>query len=55
VEGWVAGLRLVTLSLRHRGSVDLSLARLQGSVSYVTSYLVGELGGVALCQNRVCY
>ncbi len=43
VEGWVTGLRLVTLSLRQRGGVDLNPGRLQGSVSYVTEYLVAEV------------
>jgi LuxR family maltose regulon positive regulatory protein len=43
VEGWVTGLRLVTLSLRQRDSVDLSPERLQGSTSHVTEYLVTEV------------
>ncbi len=43
VEGWAAGLRLITLSLRHRGSVDLSPARVQGSVAYVSDYLMAEV------------
>jgi LuxR family maltose regulon positive regulatory protein len=41
--GWVTGLRLVTLSLRHRGSADLTPDRLRGSVSYITDYLVTEV------------
>jgi LuxR family maltose regulon positive regulatory protein len=43
MEGWVTGLRLLTLSLRHRGSVDISPARLSGNVSYVMDYLVTEV------------
>ena len=43
VEGWVTGMRLVILSLRHRSSVDLSPARLRGSVSYATDYSVAEV------------
>ncbi|HSR34033.1 MAG TPA: AAA family ATPase, partial [Anaerolineae bacterium] len=43
MEGWVTGLRLLTLSLRHRGSVDISPARLSGNVSYVMDYLVAEV------------
>jgi LuxR family maltose regulon positive regulatory protein len=43
VEGWVTGMCLVTLSLRRQGSVDLSPARLQGGVSYVTDYLAAEV------------
>ena len=43
VEGWAAGLRLITLSLRHRGSVDLSPACLTGSVAYVADYLMAEV------------
>ena len=42
-EGWAAGLRLVTLSLRHRDSLDLSPARLGGEVAYVTDYLMAEV------------
>jgi LuxR family maltose regulon positive regulatory protein len=41
--GWVTGLRLVTLSLRHRGSADLTPDHLRGSVSYITDYLVAEV------------
>jgi LuxR family maltose regulon positive regulatory protein len=43
VEGWAAGLRLISLSLRHRGSLDLSPARLGGDVAYVTDYLMAEV------------
>ena len=43
VEGWITGLRLVTLSFRQQGSVDLSLTGPSGSVSYVAEYLVEEV------------
>ena len=43
VEGWVTGIRLVTLSLRHRGAADLVPTRVPGSVSYITEYLMGEV------------
>jgi LuxR family maltose regulon positive regulatory protein len=43
VEGWVTGLRLLILSLRHRGSGDPTPARLQGSVGYVADYLMTEV------------
>jgi LuxR family maltose regulon positive regulatory protein len=43
VEGWATGLRLISLSLRHRGSLDLSPARLGGDVAYVTDYLMAEI------------
>ena len=43
VEGWVTGLRLVILSFRHRGKLDLSADHLHGSVAYVTEYLVTEV------------
>lgn len=43
IEGWVTGLRLLTLSLRHRGSTNLTPDRLRGSVSYVTDYLGAEV------------
>jgi LuxR family maltose regulon positive regulatory protein len=43
VEGWAAGLRLITLSLRHRDSVDMSPARRGGDVAYVTDYLMAEV------------
>jgi len=40
VEGWAAGIRLITLSLRHRGSMDLGLP---GQVAYVADYLLAEV------------
>ncbi len=43
VEGWATGLRLISLSLRHRGSLDLSPARLGGDVAYVSDYLMAEI------------
>jgi LuxR family maltose regulon positive regulatory protein len=41
--GWVTGLRLLTLSLRHRGGAHLTPDHLRGSVSYITDYLVAEV------------
>jgi LuxR family maltose regulon positive regulatory protein len=43
LEGWVTGLRLLTLSLRHRDSTDLTPDRLRGSFTYVTDYLMAEV------------
>jgi len=43
VEGWVVGMRLAVLSLRHRGSLEPSPAHLRGSIAYVTDYLVSEV------------
>jgi LuxR family maltose regulon positive regulatory protein len=43
LEGWVTGLRLLTLSLRHRDSTDLALDRLRGSVTYIADYLMAEV------------
>jgi LuxR family maltose regulon positive regulatory protein len=43
VEGWVAGMRLAVLSLRHRGNLEPLPAHLRGSISYVTDYLAGEV------------
>ncbi len=42
-EGWVTGLRLVTLSLRHRGDIDLLLKSLPENAQYVTDYLLTEV------------
>ena len=40
-EGWVTGLRLSALSLRHRGA-ELSLTSLPENTQYVTDYLAAE-------------
>jgi LuxR family maltose regulon positive regulatory protein len=42
-EGWVTGLRLVVLSVRHRGDLESLVAGLQGSSHYVTEYLMSEV------------
>jgi LuxR family maltose regulon positive regulatory protein len=43
LEGWVTGLRLLALSLRHRGTANLTPDHLRGSVTYVTDYLMAEV------------
>jgi LuxR family maltose regulon positive regulatory protein len=43
LEGWVTGLRLLTLSLRHRGSTNLTLDNSRGSISYAMDYLGAEV------------
>jgi len=43
VEGWAAGMRLIVLSLRQWGSVDLNPGRLRGHVQYVADYLASEV------------
>jgi LuxR family maltose regulon positive regulatory protein len=43
LEGWVTGLRLLTLSLRHRGSTRIRPDHLRGGVTYVTDYLMAEV------------
>lgn len=42
-EGWVTGLRLVVLSVRHRGDLDNLVTGLHGSSRYVTDYLMSEV------------
>jgi LuxR family maltose regulon positive regulatory protein len=46
-EGWVTGLRLAALSLRHRQDVDGLLGGLQADSRYLQDYLVSE---VVSCQ-----
>lgn len=41
-EGWVTGLRLLALSLRHRGTPDLLAQRLREN-RYILDYLVSEV------------
>ena len=43
LRGWVTGLRLLTLSLRHRGTLNLTPNRLRGKTSYVANYLMAEV------------
>lgn len=42
-EGWVTGLRLAALSLRHRSDLDRIIANLPGDSPYVTDYLITEV------------
>jgi LuxR family maltose regulon positive regulatory protein len=42
-EGWVTGLRLAVLSIRHRGDLDNLLAGLQDTSQYVMDYLISEV------------
>ena len=42
-EGWVTGLRLVALSLRHRDDIGLLLKGMPENNRYVTDYLLAEV------------
>ena len=42
-EGWIAGLHLAALSMRHRGDSDSILSELPGGLQYVTEYLFNEV------------
>ncbi len=42
-EGWVTGLRLAVLSMRHRGNIDPSLLEPQVDAQYVMEYLFSEV------------
>jgi LuxR family maltose regulon positive regulatory protein len=42
-EGWVTGLRLATLSLRHRSDMDRIVANLPEESQFVTDYLLNEI------------
>ncbi len=42
-EGWVTGLRLAGLSLRHRSDIDRILAQLPEDNRYVMDYIVAEV------------
>jgi len=42
-EGWVTGLRLAALSLRHRSNLDHVLENLPEDNRYVMDYIVGEV------------
>ena len=42
-EGWVTGLRLAVLSMRHRGGLDLKLLEPQVDAQYVMEYLFTEV------------
>jgi LuxR family maltose regulon positive regulatory protein len=43
IEGWVTGLRLAALSMRHRGNLDPSLLEPQVDAQYVMEYLFNEV------------
>jgi len=43
IEGWVTGLRLAALSMRHRGDLDPSLLEPQVDAQYVMEYLFNEV------------
>jgi LuxR family maltose regulon positive regulatory protein len=42
-EGWVAGLRLVALSLRGRDNADAHLCEMRGDIRSIQDYLVAEV------------
>ncbi|CAB5101856.1 Transcriptional activator of maltose regulon, MalT [Olavius algarvensis associated proteobacterium Delta 3] len=42
-EGWVTGLHLAALSLRHRGGIDPKVLESQASAQYVMEYLFNEV------------
>ncbi len=42
-EGWAAGLRLIAISMRHRGDVDRMVTKLPDDSRYVMDYLVTEV------------
>ena len=42
-EGWVTGLRLSALSLRHRGDLERLLRSLPENIHYITDYLMTEV------------
>jgi LuxR family maltose regulon positive regulatory protein len=42
-EGWVTGLRLAALSMKHRGEYKSLLPELQGGTQYVMEYLFSEI------------
>ena len=42
-EGWAAGLRLATLTLRYSGEIDGQIARLHAENRFVMDYLINEV------------
>lgn len=42
-EGWAAGLRLATLTLRYSGEIDSQIARLHAENQFVMDYLINEV------------
>ena len=43
MEGWIAGLRLATLSLRTTGDANTALTTLAGTDTNITDYLADEV------------
>jgi LuxR family maltose regulon positive regulatory protein len=51
-EGWVTGLRLAALSMRHREDIDTLTLEAPGNVQYVTEYLFSEVLSLQPSQVR---
>lgn len=43
LEGWVTGLRLAALSIKHHGEMESILPRIQGETQYIMEYLFNEV------------
>ena len=43
LEGWVTGMRMICLSLKHRGTTEWMQSDLDGGVSYITDYFREEV------------
>ncbi|WP_455222785.1 LuxR C-terminal-related transcriptional regulator [Kaarinaea lacus] len=54
VEGWVAGLRLVAMALRHTDDHDTFFKGLQGSLPQIQDYLLREVLGKQSAWIRDC-
>ncbi len=54
VEGWVAGLRLVSLALRHSGDAEAFLKKLPGRLPETQEYLLREVLAVQTAELRNC-
>lgn len=54
VEGWVGGLCLVSLALRHVEKPNDFLKRMRGGVQHIQQYLLQEVIAHAECQLREC-
>jgi ATP/maltotriose-dependent transcriptional regulator MalT len=53
-EGWVAGLRLASLALKHHSDPDVLFAGFSGKLSTVQDYLVEEVLALQLPAARDC-
>jgi LuxR family maltose regulon positive regulatory protein len=51
VEGWVTGLRLTALAMRHRISEDYQQRKISANNQYVTEYLISEI--LAKQESRI--